>query len=190
MSQYENWSTTSNSGEIIVSIEVSGYYGKVAVSQINHLKMFIFAEHSSIMVLHDIHHSVLTIMYLMPAQNILPVLSTVIEKIDLLQRIVGLLSIKIGDVLLPIGDEITEDDMRICDLEQRQKSKLIDMLKCDVNISFIFLAGNSSIKKSIQNSQTLQSIDLQQQAIELLENQLECNISQLTGYMHVHCSYL
>ena len=124
MSQYENWNTsTSNSGEIIVTIEVSGYYGDATVCQIDYLKMFIFAEHSSDMVMQDIHHSVLTITYSMPAQFVLPVLSTVLKEINLL-RIIGVLSIKIGDVLLPIGDEITEDDARMCDLEQRRKSKL------------------------------------------------------------------
>ncbi len=121
MSQYESWNTPSNSADISVVIEVCSFFGKVAISQIDDLKKFIFREYSSILVLQDIHHSVLTITYSMPVEYFLPVLSTVIKKIELL-RIVGVLSIMIGDVLLPIGEEITEDDLRICDLKQKQKS--------------------------------------------------------------------
>ncbi len=123
--QYESWTmiTPSNStNEILVSIEISRYYSDVAVSQINYLKTYVFGEHAaSILVLQDIHHSVLTITYSMPVEYFLPVLSTVIKKIELL-RIVGVLSVMIGDVILPIGEEITEDDLRICDLKQKQKS--------------------------------------------------------------------
>ena len=121
------WNTSNSSSEVVVVIEVNRYYSKLAVSQINYLKTYIFGENSSIMVLQDIHQSVLTITYSMPAQFVFPVLSTVMKKIDLL-RIIGVISIKIGDILLPIGDDIAENDMRICNLEQRQKSKLINRI--------------------------------------------------------------
>ncbi len=117
--EYESWNVPNNSTEIVVAIEVSHCYGKGAIIQINYLKKFIFGENSSIMVLRDIHHSVLTITYSMPVEYFLPVLSTIIEKIDLLS-IVGVLSFTIGDVLLPIGEELVED------LKEKQKSKLTD----------------------------------------------------------------
>ncbi len=37
----------------------------------------------------------------------------------------------------------------------------------------MLILGNWDIKKSIQNSQILQNIDLQQQALSLLQNKLE-----------------
>ena len=136
-SHCETWNTSSNSSEIIVVIEVNRYYGKAAVSQINYLKTYIFGENSSIMVLLGTHQSVLTITYSMPAQFVFPVLSTVMKKIDLL-RIIGVISIKIGDIVLPIGDDIAED-VRICDLEQRQKSKFINMI---INVEhFLYFFG-------------------------------------------------
>ena len=123
--QYENWKAPDHSSEICVVIKVSRIYSTMAVENINKLIKFIFGtEHSSIMAIRDIHHSVLTITYSMPAQFFLPVLSTVTEKIKLL-RIIGVVSIKIGDVLLPIGDEITEYDdinLRICHLKLRHQS--------------------------------------------------------------------
>ena len=130
MSQYENWNSSEKSGKLIISIEVGHYYSSKAMIYLNQLNIITFGEKcSSKMVLKCIRSSVLTITYSMPMELFLPVLSAIVakEKIELL-KMVGILSIKIGDVLVHIGDEITEDEdddlsLRVSDMELIKSSK-------------------------------------------------------------------